>query len=499
MKDIATTPSLTPSRGYPRPGLPPAPARRAHRTRWLQPLLGRGIDIVAVALGVVALLGQGWLAGWYGLLVLMLLLTSASERVRLDPRIGDDVPRLVYDLGLPLLVLSPWLARSHEAPAVLHGALLLLLLLTAARLLTHAVVVALRRSGRLVEPTLIVGAGEVGQRLAEALLSEGRYGLEPIGFLEDNPYDRLPLPVLGGTEALRSVLERTGARRVIVAFGFARDSDMVSVLRACDDARVVMYMLPRFFELGFLPRQAEVDEVRGIPVVRLRRSALCLHSRILKRGFDLVLASAVLVLAAPIIAAVAIGVRLSSPGRVLFRQQRVGRNGDTFNLLKFRSMVVNSDSDTTWHVGSDPRVTRFGGLLRRTSLDELPQLWNVVCGDMSLVGPRPERPHFVEVFGESVRGYGDRHRVAAGMTGWSQIHGLRGDTSIADRAMFDNYYVENWSLWLDIRIIARTMSSVLHARSEPGDAGQAGLRVASLAPQSATRDRAEEQSAASVE
>jgi lipopolysaccharide/colanic/teichoic acid biosynthesis glycosyltransferase len=136
-----------------------------------------------------------------------------------------------------------------------------------------------------------------------------------------------------------------------------------------------------------------------------------------------------------------------------------------FDLLKFRSMEVNDDSDTTWDVECDPRVTPVGGFLRRTCLDELPQLWNVFRGDMSIVGPRPERPHFAELFGASVPGYSDRSRVAAGLTGWSQIHGLRGDTSIVERAAFDNYYVENWSLWLDLRVIVRTVRAMAAART----------------------------------
>jgi len=455
---------------------PSSRSRRSSR-HWLAVLIAPCTDVLAVAGGTLPVVRSSVFPALYGLLVLALLSGGAPRHARLGPEIGDDVPDVVRSVAVSLLVLSPWLAASAQGPQVLRQALILLPVIVFGRCLAHLALVALRRQGVLAEPTLIVGAGEVGQRLAEAFCSDRTYGLDPVGFLEDNPYDRLPLPVLGKTSDLVSVLERTGARRVVVAFGSARDATTVSVLRACDDALVQMHLLPRFFELGFLPRSSEVDEVRGIPVVRLRRTALRPSSRAVKRAFDVGLAGLTLLISSPIIFLVALGVRLSSPGPVLFRQKRVGRDGRPFDLLKFRSMRINEDSDTTWEIGGDPRITRFGAFIRRSCLDELPQFWNVVCGDMSLVGPRPERPHFVKIFDQSVPGYGDRHRVASGMTGWSQVHGLRGDTSIIERAVFDNYYVENWSLWLDIRVLVRTMHAVVVRPSPRGaKGGQLGTR-----------------------
>jgi lipopolysaccharide/colanic/teichoic acid biosynthesis glycosyltransferase len=155
-------------------------------------------------------------------------------------------------------------------------------------------------------------------------------------------------------------------------------------------------------------------------------------------------------------------VRLSSPGPILFKQRRIGQRGEVFELLKFRTLSVNQDSDTTWSVSEDERRTAVGRLMRMLSIDELPQLVNVLRGEMSLVGPRPERPYFADQFRVAVPGYDDRHRVPAGMTGWAQVHGLRGDTSIKDRAVFDNHYVENWSLWRDLVILARTVETVVN-------------------------------------
>ena len=173
------------------------------------------------------------------------------------------------------------------------------------------------------------------------------------------------------------------------------------------------------------------------------------------------IAFALLALSAPIFVTAAAVVRLSSPGPVFFRQRRIGRGGKPFDLLKFRSMRVNSDSDTTWSVANDHRVTPVGRLLRKTSIDELPQLYNVLRGDMSLIGPRPERPHFVEQFGTEVPHYEDRHRAPVGITGWAQVNKLRGDTSITERVRMDNYYIEHWSPWLDLVIVLRTVGEIL--------------------------------------
>jgi exopolysaccharide biosynthesis polyprenyl glycosylphosphotransferase len=201
--------------------------------------------------------------------------------------------------------------------------------------------------------------------------------------------------------------------------------------------------------------------VWGIPLIRVKRAALRTRAWRVKRAFDLVVATAALVVAAPMFGLIALAVRLSSPGPVLFRQKRVGQGGQLVEVLKFRTLQVNDDSDKTWSVVTDVRVTPIGRVLRATSLDELPQLINVIRGDMSLVGPRPERPHFVSEFNERVARYDDRHRVPVGITGWAQVHGLRGDTSIEERARFDNRYIEHWSLWRDVVILGRTVAAVV--------------------------------------
>jgi exopolysaccharide biosynthesis polyprenyl glycosylphosphotransferase len=250
-------------------------------------------------------------------------------------------------------------------------------------------------------------------------------------------------------------------RRVIVAFGTMRETQLIEVLRTAEDLPVAVYCVPRFFELRVPHERARTDEIWGIPLTRLTPSGPRVLERRAKRAIDLVTASLAVVVLAPVLACAAIAVRISSPGPILFRQDRIGQGGRLFSLLKFRSMHENDDSDTAWSVLHDDRVTRVGRFLRRTSLDELPQLFNIIRGEMSLVGPRPERPHFVDEFSALIPRYRDRLRVPAGLTGWAQVHGLRGDTSILERVRFDNAYIENWSLWLDLIIIARTLREAL--------------------------------------
>jgi exopolysaccharide biosynthesis polyprenyl glycosylphosphotransferase len=206
--------------------------------------------------------------------------------------------------------------------------------------------------------------------------------------------------------------------------------------------------------------------IGSIPIMRIRNPNLRGPARLIKRMFDITFAMTALIILSPMLAVIAMAVRLESGPGVIFRQVRVGRDGKRFELLKFRSMRPADDreSETKWCVATDARIGPVGRFLRCTSIDELPQLWNIVRGDMTLVGPRPERPHFVELFSAQYDRYAQRHRVQAGLTGFAQVSGLRGDTSIADRARHDNFYIENWSLWLDIKIILRTFREVLLRR-----------------------------------
>ena len=395
----------------------------------------------------------------YGALAFVFL--AGTQRARINPRLSEDLAPLVGRMAVPAIALAPVAASAADLRNFLTFAPMAIAMLVLGRGLAYGVIREARARGFILEPTLIVGAGNVAVKAAGTLQEHTEYGLNPIGFLDSFDDTGLPLPILGTVRELEPVVREFGVKRVIIAFGATREPEMVGIIRACDRLPVEVHIIPRFFELGVGPSGPLVDDLWGIPLLRLQRSALRTAAWRTKRIFDLAFGSLFLVLSLPIFAACALGVRLSSPGPVFFRQKRIGQRGEIFELLKFRTMRENDDSDTTWNVGDDERRTRVGSILRKTSLDELPQLLNVIRGEMSLVGPRPERPFFVDRFRVAVPRYEDRHRVPAGITGWAQVHGLRGDTSIEERAVFDNHYVEHWSLWRDIVILFRTIGTVI--------------------------------------
>jgi exopolysaccharide biosynthesis polyprenyl glycosylphosphotransferase len=435
-------------------------------SRWIAPALLLFVDSVALVVAVTVA-GVSTLALAYAVVALVTLAASYAYRVRIVLRALDQTPWLVGRLAVALALLAPVALLAGGADSLLRAALASVVLIVVGRAISLAVVRNLRRRGVLLEPTVILGAGEIGAELARVLQEHREFGIDAMGFLDSVSGRGLPLPVLGDVSELDRILEHQDVRRVIVAFGPAREADLVAVLRTAVQHHVEVHIVPRFFDCGVAPDGPDIDDVRGIPLYRVRRAALRAPAWILKRVLDVALAGAVLVLAAPILALVSLAVKLSSPGPILFRQRRVGQDGREIDVLKFRTLRVNDDSDTQWSVSGDERLTPIGRFLRRTSLDELPQLWGVVRGDMSLVGPRPERPFFVRRFSADVYGYKDRHRLPVGLTGWAQVHGLRGDTSIEERARFDNRYIEHWSLWRDFVVLARTAIEVVRGERTP--------------------------------
>jgi exopolysaccharide biosynthesis polyprenyl glycosylphosphotransferase len=419
-----------------------------------------GVDVIALG-GALILTGRSGALGLvYGLGAIAALASSGLERARINPRLSDDLPALLAGLALPMLFLIPFAHSNAQLGRAVRLAPVAIGLVLLGRAGAYRAIRETRARGFILEPTLIIGAGRHAIRVAETLQAHPEYGLVPVGFLDSFLDQDLPLPILGDVPHLEMVVREFEIRRIIVAFGATREPEMVPIIRACDRLPVEVHVIPRFFELGMAGEGRYTDDVWGIPLIRLRRSALRSAAWRTKRAVDLVVGSLLLVLASPLFVGAALAIRLSSPGPIFFRQKRVGQRGVPFELLKFRTLRQNDDSDTTWSVAEDQRRTAIGAFLRRTGLDELPQLINVLRGEMSLVGPRPERPYFVDRFRVTVQGYEDRHRVPAGITGWAQVHGLRGDTSIEARAIFDNDYVENWSLWRDLVIMGRTIGAM---------------------------------------
>lgn len=385
-------------------------------------------------------------------------------RPRLSRSILDDLPPLVA--GGVATVLTPAAFSRRSLPGELdRGSALALAGVVAGRALAYTTIGRMRCKGRVRHNTIVVGAGHIGIDLARLLREHREYGIDPVGFVDLEPrvddLRDLPVPLLGSPSDLAELIEDYNVRDVIVSFSSLRESQLIEVLRTCDRLDVEIFFVPRLFELQHTTR--DMDYAWGIPLVRARRAAFRSAAWRLKRVVDVAAAGAGLVGLSPVMAACAAAVRLKDGPGVIFKQERVGMDGKPFTVYKFRSLkpMDESESQTNWNVSKDDRLGPVGRFLRRTSLDELPQLWNVLKGDMTLVGPRPERPHFVEVFGQHIPRYVARHRVPAGLTGWAQVHGLRGDTSIQERARFDNQYIENWSLWGDIKILLRTAGQVL--------------------------------------
>lgn len=438
------------------------------RHRKLVTLILVGFDAAAGAPLLLALPRlRPSLAAVFGV-ALLLLGQAGLFRPRLTLSVLDDLPLLGRALfaglgvGLVYLVLA---GEQNLLADFVRMAGLLVGLLTLARTASYAVIRGLRLTGVIIQPTVIVGAAGLGPQIATALFDHREHGLHPIGFVEDHSEARSSdlLPVLGDLEALARVISENRADTVIIGTTHATDAQVVAAVRLCDRTDVEIYALPRLHQVQAIG--GLVESLSGVPLVRLRRPAYRAMTWRLKRAVDLALATGAAVLFSPVLAGVALAVLCDSGRPVLFRQVRVGRDGKHFWVLKFRTMrpADPTESATNWSIAADSRVTRLGRALRRTSLDELPQLWNILRGDMTLVGPRPERPHFVDRFTLADEEYAWRHRVPCGLTGWAQVNGLRGDTSILDRARLDNYYIENWSLWLDFKIMLRTLTQVVRA------------------------------------
>jgi exopolysaccharide biosynthesis polyprenyl glycosylphosphotransferase len=313
------------------------------------------------------------------------------------------------------------------------------------------------RHGESVRPTLIIGAGKVGRLAAKRLLAHPELGLKPIGFLDKDPLvaedDSLPIPVLGASWDLDRVAAQHRVEQVIITFSRAPHDVLLRLVRRCEELGLHVAFVPRLYET--MTSRLTVEHIGGLPFISARQSNPKGLQFAIKYAADRLVAGVALLFALPIMIPSALAILLTLGRPLFFRQVRVGRDGRTFAMLKFRTMrpaeepavtaeAIDLPPDTApGGIEGGDRRTRLGTFLRRTSIDELPQLINVLRGEMSLIGPRPERPEFVGVFEESVYRYSDRHRVKSGITGWAQVHGLRGKTSLSDRVEWDNYYIEN--------------------------------------------------------
>jgi exopolysaccharide biosynthesis polyprenyl glycosylphosphotransferase len=488
---------------FPRPL--PAPRYDARLSTPFWPLMCLFVDAFALAVAVIAIETgerQADLAthslGWrvaFPFVALALFAMRGAYGPRLRLHILDDLRNVIASTGVAAMAIITLQVLTGAAADASESARLWLLA-TACVAVGRVGVLRLqataRRRGEL-RPTLIVGAGRMGNLTARRLLAEPELGLRPVGFLDKDPLSlngqSVGLPVLGASWDLERVIEQYGIEHVVIAFSTAPHHVLLRVVRRCHELGVAVSVLPRLFEVE--GRRVTVERLGALPLVAVHSSNPKGWQFRVKYALDRVIASLLLLLVSPILVTAAAAVLLTMGRPIFFRQPRVGADGRHFDMLKLRTMKGSpteaGEADIDWAqqqlaaegdaheaqtakaaepVEATDRRTRVGRVLRHFSIDELPQLWNVVRGDMSLVGPRPERVSYVQRFERSVYRYDDRHRVKSGMTGWAQVHGLRGKTSLSDRVEWDNYYIENWSPWLDVKILLMTLECVLVGQRE---------------------------------
>lgn len=387
------------------------------------------------------------------------------------PQLGtfsERIPRLVRATGLGILLSTalafaigtdPPLSRITIALAFFTISALLLLV----RALLFRVEIMLARGKRISNKVVVLGTDTVAARLRNALEHEPRLRTRVVAFLrvdEDSADPAIPAELIkGSVNDLSRLLREDGVNQVVLSSpGNLPHARMADIILECERAMVPFNFVPDLFRL--LTINMEVQSVDGIPILGTAKWPLDIFwNRVTKRLEDITGSAVGLLLSVPVIAVAAVIIKATSPGPVFFKQQRCGEKGRCFNIYKLRTMRMDAEKETgpVWAVENDPRRTKVGAFLREHNIDELPQFWNVLKGDMSLVGPRPERPHFVEQFKEDVSRYMWRHFSRPGLTGWAQVNGLRGNTSISERINYDLYYLENWSLSLDFKILARTI------------------------------------------
>lgn len=313
-----------------------------------------------------------------------------------------------------------------------------------------------RGKGYNLKHVVIIGTGKLARQYREDIAAEPELGFHILGFIGNRNLLQNEDPWLGSFKEVENVLSSTDINEVVIALEPEEYNRLWAIIPACERNGVKYSVIPFYNDI--IPNNPTIETIGKSKLISMRVNRLeNLGWAILKRGFDFIASALGLIVLSPLLLIISICVKCSSPGPVLFKQTRVGYQRKEFQMLKFRSMKINSEQDTAWTTDEDPRRTKVGAFLRKTSLDELPQLINVLKGDMSLVGPRPELPHFVEQFKDTIPYYMVKHQVKPGMTGWAQVNGYRGDTSIEKRIELDLWYIDHWSVWLDIRILFETI------------------------------------------
>ena len=419
---------------------------------WIRYILQDGV--IAVTLRDYLVLGL-----FYTIVQIILFYTLGLYRPYRHIRLRRELARLFVACMLGFTLLLSWLSLRHmdnySRQMLIYFFVLSFFLLSLKRFLLRQALWRLRARGYNLKHVLVMGGGSLAKTYLEKIETEVNMGYHPLGYIAEKEGD-LDIPYLGGYDRLEAELEKNKPDEVISAVDPAEFGHTPEIVDACEKTGCKLSAIPIYAE--YLSSSQQIDDLDGIPLLNMRRIPLeNLGNPFLKRTADILLSALILILFSPLMLVTAIGVKLSSPGPVIFAQKRIGRNKEPFMMYKFRSMRVNTRQDTAWSSSEDDRKTAFGSFIRKYSLDEFPQFWNVLKGDMSLVGPRPEIPYFVEQFKEEVPRYMLKHLVRPGITGWAQVNDLRGDTSIPERIKHDIYYIEHWSVGFDLKILFLTV------------------------------------------
>ena len=414
-----------------------------------------------------------FLYGWgAAIATIIFLFIFRALDLYIRPQVGTfsgKVPRLIRAIGIGILLTTALAFAFRTAPPISRLTIIIafgviLVFVIIERLILFRFEINFARGRNLSKRILIVGTDSVAAHLKRGLESDPRLRSKVVGFIRTNSsLADTSLPgylIRGDLQELDSILDTHPADQIILSDSNIGHQRVLEIILACDRNMITFSMVPDMFRI--MTGSMDMQTIDDIPLLGVSRWPLdYFWNRVLKRIEDVAGSLLGLLVLAPFLGLIAILVKRSSPGPVFYKQKRCGENGREFTIYKLRTMHTNAEQESgpVWTVADDPRRTKLGSFLRTTNIDELPQLWNVLRGDMSLIGPRPERPHFVEKFKDDIDRYMRRHVSKPGMTGWAQVNGLRGNTSIEERIKYDLYYLEHWSLSFDFKILVRTFSS----------------------------------------
>ncbi|MEU6073418.1 sugar transferase [Micromonospora sp. NPDC047074] len=446
--------------------LPYASSRASKSTRGLRAwMMTAPIDVVALLAPL--LLTQNYWRGTLANACLTIAIFAAGGlyRPRRHLSILDELPSLFGRLLAAAAVVGIIAAERHASvqyvAGFMRGVVLSAVLVILGRAVSRMLMVTARKRRWVEHNAIIIGSGPIGVELARLLRRYPQYGLRFVGCVDAPSRQGVgALPLTGTLDNLEHLVRLLECDVLVIADPDCPESTLMETLLQPRSSRCDLWAVPRLW--GSRSQAGYPDHIGAIPIVKIGDTTLSGPRWAIKRASDALFAMVALLLLSPVLLLCAVATFLDGGRGIFFYQERIGRYGKPFKVIKFRSMrpVDETESQTNWSIAHDRRVSPIGRFMRRTSLDELPQLWNILRGDMSVVGPRPERPYFVEKFSAEYPNYAMRHRAPVGLTGLAQVSGLRGDTPISDRARFDNYYIENWSLWLDIKVVLRTVTEV---------------------------------------